>query len=369
MEKILRLLYVEDDAQNRDGLVDVFNEDKIDDYTIFIEGIDSFDTAVEKINVNHYHIVILDLFKGDPKDDGEKIGLEILKLIQGRYFVPVIFYSGNTKDVHDLKSQIVGVVTKGDDGIDGLRSEIVRLVQSNLPFLKDNLHNYIEEELKTYFWDIIHDQRDKFKPENNDFSLGYLMLRKFSQSLSKDKISDILGDSQLKDNKVHPMEFYIYPTDINNEVESGELLEKDGDVYAILTPSCDFVERFSIKDNSSLGRKVGKILLTKTRLLSNSDEFKAYKEKSNKETTSKLEKLIISGKSDRYFFLPGTPFIDNRYIDFQDKIMITYEDLGGYSRLAKLDNPFAEGMIASFIRYYNRIGYPDIDCEYIMRNL
>lgn len=46
--------------------------------------------------------------------------------------------------------------------------------------------------------------------------------------------------------------------------------------------------------------------------------------------------------------------------------MIQYEEIKDFTRLAKLDNPFAEGMIASFIRYYNRIGYPDIDSEYII---
>lgn len=204
------------------------------------------------------------------------------------------------------------------------------MIKFNLPFVKENLHNHIEEELKTYFWDIIHSQRDKFKAEDNDFSLGYLMLRKFGHSLSKNKISQILGDIQLQEHKVHPMEFYIYPTDTSFEVESGELLEKDGNVYVVLTPSCDFVERFNPKTKLSLGRKVGKILLTKTQLLSESDEYIAYKANGNKENSTKLEKLITSGKTDRYFFLPGTPFIENRFIDFQDKSMIDYEELKLY---------------------------------------
>jgi len=49
--------------------------------------------------------------------------------------------------------------------------------------------------------------------------------------------------------------------------------------------------------------------------------------------------------------------------------MVEYGDLKDFIRLAKLDNPFAEGMIASFIRYYNRIGYPDIDSDYVIDRL
>ena len=69
---------------------------------------------------------------------------------------------------------------------------------------------------------------------------------------------------------------------------------------------------------------------------------------------------------DRYFFLPSTPFIDNRVIDFQNKIMVVYDDLKTkYTRLAKLDSPYAQAMSTRFIRYYNRIGFPDLDAAYV----
>lgn len=364
----LKLLYVEDDKENREGLAEVLSGDKIGDYTISIETADSFDNAFDTIINNHYHIIILDLFKGKPDDGGEQIGLKILEQIQAHSFVPVIFYSGNTKNVEELKSQIVGIVTKGDDGIEGLRSEIGRLVKFNLPFVKENLHHYIEHELKAYFWNIIHNERDKFIPEHNDFSLGYLMLRQFGNSLSKERISEILGNNELKKDKVHPMEFYLYPTDINREYECGEILQKDQNIFIVLTPSCDFVERFG-KKGEALGRKVGKILLTKTQLLSDTSEYISYYANKSGDNRIKLSKIITSGKSDRYFFLPKTPFIENRVIDFQNKEMVEYDDLKGFTRLAKLDNPFAEGMIASFIRYYNRIGFPDIDSDYVIDRL
>jgi hypothetical protein len=49
--------------------------------------------------------------------------------------------------------------------------------------------------------------------------------------------------------------------------------------------------------------------------------------------------------------------------------MFDYEELKNFSRVAKLDDPFAQSMVASFIRYYNRIGFPDIDADYIIKNL
>ena len=49
--------------------------------------------------------------------------------------------------------------------------------------------------------------------------------------------------------------------------------------------------------------------------------------------------------------------------------MVDYTDLSTFQRIAKLDLPYAQSMVSSFIRYYNRIGFPDIDSEYIFQNL
>lgn len=368
MSKELKLLYIEDEEVNRNDLVSVLQEEILCDYKIMIEAVDTFDNALEKIESNQYHIIILDIYKGNPNNGGEQAGLEILKQIQEKSFVPVIFYSGNIKSVEDLRSQVVGVVRKGDEGIDGLKLEIERLAKFNLPFIKENIHNYLEKEFKTYFWNIIHEERDKFSPSNNDFSLGYLILRKFGKSLNKDRISDILGDETLKINKVNPMEFYLYPADKTTEYECGEILQKNNDVFVILTPSCDFIERID-KDGKSKGRKTGKVLLAKTILLTSTDEHITYINNKNNNNKNILISLIECRRGDRYFFLPQTPFIENRIIDFQIKEMIDYEDLNNFNRLAKLDSPYAESMISSFIRYYDRIGFPDIDSDLIINKM
>jgi len=49
--------------------------------------------------------------------------------------------------------------------------------------------------------------------------------------------------------------------------------------------------------------------------------------------------------------------------------MVNYEELTTFTRVAKLDDPYAQSMIASFIRFYNRIGFPDIDADYVIQNI
>ena len=115
-------------------------------------------------------------------------------------------------------------------------------------------------------------------------------------------------------------------------------------------------------------RRVGNVLLARTIRLDKTAEYQKYctDKVKHKET---LCRLIESRKGDRYFFLPGTPFIANSIVDFQDKTMVSYEDLNNFERVAKLDSPFAESMTSSFIRYYNRIGYPDIDSEFVLQSI
>lgn len=402
MNKELRILYIEDNADEREGLKEVLSDQKVNGHTMIIDCEPSFDKAIEKSQ--NYHIVILDLYKGDATNGGEELGSEIFKKVRGAFFVPIVFYSGNIASIKDLKSQVVGVASKGGE-IDDLISEIERLSKHNLPFLKESVHKYVEEEFKKYFWDVVQKENDRFVPNADDYSLGYMLLRNFADSLSKENIKKIIGDDTINHEKVHPMEFYIYPIEKTKEFENGEIIRRknSNDIFVILTPSCDFVSGEGRK------RKVEHVLLVKSVSLEQTDEYKKFSsiKKKRQELTDyatqidkleqkggddvAIEKLkkqreklelnitnmkasfsqfLNSGKSDRFFFLPGTPFMSNRVIDFQDKTTADYSSLKtDFERIAKLDSPFAQSMTSSFIRYYNRIGFPDIDTDYVINHL
>lgn len=365
MCKQLRILFVDDDPGIRDELVKLINEEVIEDYTLKCESAEGFEDGIAKIRENNYEIIVLDLCKGEPVSGGDQTGLEVLRDIQKIAFIPVIFYSGLAGSIKELESDIVRIVGKAD-GFDALKSEIERLIKRRLPVLRDAVHQHIESELKSYFWDIVHEKRTLFNSPENDYSLGYLLLRRIADSLSKTKIKAIIGDSSVKQELAHPMEVYIYPV-TDGEFEVGEIVGADNEYYVLLTPSCDYVERF--KNGQSCGRKVKKVLLAKAVPLEEYKEFKDYKNNSSKENKNKLLGIIQNKHSDQFFFLPKTPFIGNCVINFQEKKMVKYEELQNFERIAKLDSPYAEAMTATFIRYYNRVGCPDIDTDYILNAL
>lgn len=369
MDKELRILYVEDSIEEQEDLVEVLSAEQINGHKITIDCESTFEKAVKRSR--DYHIIILDLYRGDATKGGEDIGSKVFESVKGELFIPVIFFSGNITGIADLKSQVVGVARKSGD-LEELKSEIERLTKHNIPFLKENIHQCLENELKKYFWDVIQERNDIFVPDADDYSLGYLLLRNFADSLSKENIKRIVCDETIRDDKVHPMEFYIYPINISQEIENGEILRKKdgGDIFVVLTPSCDFVERFN-KNGESKGRAADKILLVKAKPLNNFSEYKDYMNNNSKKNLNVLLDLIKSSKGDRYYFLPKTPFIDNCVVDFQLSTTVSsYEELkSSFDRIAKLDNPYVQSMVSSFIRYFDRIGTPDIDTDYVIDHL
>lgn len=358
----LNVLFVDDDEKLRTNLVKVFDQESIEGHTLIASQAATFDDGKKLVGENDFDIVILDLYKGEPKKGNEKLGIEVLKEIQSVAFIPIIFYSGLTKDLAGIESEVVGVVNKGEGGIDQLKVEITRIIKSNIALIKRKVNEHIRVALRDYFWKTVHDDKKTIEPIKNDISIGYLLLRRLAHSLSKENIKSLLSDDKIQDGKAHPMEFYIYPTNLSEEYEVGEILLRDKTFYTILTPSCDFIKE------GPRERKVGQVLLAIATPLTETDPFKKYS--GNKEKYKQtLSDLIESRKGDRYFFLPGTPFIDNLVLDFQIKTMVNYDDLKTFQRIAKLDTPFAQSMVASFTRYYNRIGFPDIDSKYILDRL
>ncbi|NDK57686.1 response regulator transcription factor [Pontibacter fetidus] len=359
----LKVLTVEDQDPIRKQILMYFNEMEIGDHTISMEEAEDFDIGIEKIKNNDYDIVILDLCKGVPATENqERPGYDVLQTIQSHSFTPVVFYTGLAHTIKELSSDIVGVVNK-NDGLETLESEITRIIHSNLGLIKKQVYEHIRVTFRDFFWEAVHEESEVFGKVKNDVSIGYLLLRRIANSLSKEEIKKLLKDDKIKTDKAHPMEFYLYPIKREAEFELGDIIKVDDKFYITLTPTCDYVQR------ANGTRKATNVLLASLENLENFSQHTAYISNKSNGNKKSLEKILSNNESDRYFFLPGTPFLESKVVDFQNKTMISYESLSQSKRIARLDTPFAQAMLASFIRYYNRIGFPDLDTEYIIANV
>lgn len=354
----IRVLLVDDDKTICEQIKALLHGETINGHSIHLYYVTDFGKACVELSAQDYDLLVLDLFRGKPEEKNpDRPGEDVLADIKKSCFVPVIFFTGLIRPVEQLKSDIVRVVRKSD-GLEALKAEIESVFNSKLPLIKKELNNYIREGMRAYFWDFVHPQWKTLEQVKDKVSLGYLIVRRLASSLSKEKIITLLGDSKIKKDKVHPMEFYIYPP-VDGEYEAGSILERDGKRFVILTPSCDFVKR---KEK----RLAEYVLMGEVVPLREFDEYKKFKEDTTK--AEALKSLIESRKS-RYYFLPGTPFLEHTVIDYQRTNMVPFANLDSFHILAKLDDPYAQAMTAQFIRYYSRIGFPDIDSDFIINEL
>lgn len=334
---------------------------------IEVEICETFDDAYPALERKHIDLIVLDL-KDDQKDldSTDKLaGQYVFDEIKQKIFVPVIFYSGLAHKVKNLENPFVKVLTRG--GADQIRTAIQDIFSTQIP----QLLRHLEEEMRSYMWDTLLNHNHVLQGANQE-EAAFLLARRLANVLESSSVRRFLSGSAPSGGidlaGIHPVEMYVYPP-VEPDLLAGDIIkcgeEANAEYWAILTPSCDLVG----------GRaKAEQVLLAKCLPLENFSTVVDFKKEPNK-YLKELESLIgnRSGKGRqefRYHFLPGTSFFSGFLVDFQNLIQLPFEDDGEIlknSRVCSLDSPFAEAFSAQFIRYYSRLGTPDLDVDKVIR--
>lgn len=363
----INVLMIDDDPKNTDFINKLLNGTKIKNYTIILKTCNDFDAGQTMLADADFDILILDIFKGKANEENHaRDGEKILAGIRKTTFLPVIFFSGLTKYVEELKSDIIRVVTKTAGGNDELLKEIEFLLDSGIPLIRKRLNDHVKECMREYLWEFVQEEWKSLSTIKDEFSIGYLLARRIAKSFSKSNVQTILGDHKISKEKIYPMEFYIYP--IHDEsIEAGDVLRKEGVYYVVVTPSCDIAQEKTTFLHLAKcipfeeSREYQEFSAEKKRTPQNANKFTSAKDK--------LSQLIRSGRRDCHFFIPKTSFIENLVVDFEQLTTINLKDANTFERIAKLDAPFAQSMIIKFIRHFNRIGTEDLDADYIINKI
>ena len=91
-----------------------------------------------------------------------------------------------------------------------------------------------------------------------------------------------------------------------------------------------------------------------------------------KNTVKSIEGVINDnrgGQKDRFKFLPGTFFLPDLVVDFQQLRSVQFHDLNRKNVIATLDSPFSEAVLARFSRYFGRLGTPNLDKDVVLNRL
>ena len=329
-----------------------------------VDTLTDFDQALLLLESRRFDLLILDIRVGS-WDRGEypeeEAGVQTLRAIKQKLFVPVVFYTGLPEHARGAEAPLVRVVSKTAGGLSSLL-EAVRAIFSTENVQRDYMWTFVAEN-----WDTLNDATDRV-------SLAYILARRLATSLSAPGIRKLIEElggqtaAPVAEGKVHPAQYYVIPPvkstpPLAGDLFKGEIQDQDG-YWVLLTPSCDLE-----------WNKAERVLLAWCSLLTEEEEYIEWRENPSNNKKGKLEALLSNNRkrkdhpADRYHYLPGALTLPGLIVDFQRLVTLPCGGLDELERLASIDSPFAESLLARFTRYFGRLGTPDLDVDHMFSRL
>lgn len=422
------ILVVDDDLVIAAQTADILKSKPVSesDDTAEVETETSFDRALTRLRDRHYDLLVLDVRDQsragedatDPDGTGTDatpadVGLDVFEEVRRRRFVPIIFYTAVPSLVMDRHNPpFVAVVSKNaPDETEDLRRSVRAVFDSTLPSIHQALLDHVEEIVRQFMAEFVEQHWSDLTDPSRKGDLAHLLLRRLALSLGTggEVLAQRLADDPLvlTPEHVHPMRYYVVPpvgpscttgdlivgprvqvaaggsalaehsqtADQPAAAPVGEAPASDQSWYVVLTPACDLVARPTAKAEF--------VILAECVRLDDSEEYRRWRElrpsegtepsseakRAEKRLTLLLENNPEKRQKDRTVYLPAAWRVPDLLVDFQRIVHVGFEDLSRYERVATLDSPYAESLVATLSRYQGRVGTPDLDVSVPLNRL
>lgn len=370
-----KVLSVDDDPEMCEGIERILSG-RMGENTFEFSVATTFDEGMALIGSNRFDLIFLDVHEDsndpDPSDhpnQSDQRGEQLLDVLKSSRFVPVVFYTGFPAKVDHLQSHMVKVVDKGAPP-EELRTAVTAILTTGLP----HLAQYIEEQSRAYIWDNLEEVLKQVANDNVTSDIALLTARNLAKSLSQRSVKELLGNDI---NLISPLEMYLFPPD-QDGCNPGDIYRRreDGTLWMVLTPACDFEQG-----------KAENVLLARVIPLTEHELYKTWQEKArefyaleeekqtkkNRQALSNasgaVKNLVKNNKGNRFRFLPGTFFLQDCIVDFQELLNLPRSSADQYEVVCSLDNPYREEVLQLFSSYYGRIGTPDYEFDSIWEKI
>jgi CheY-like chemotaxis protein len=377
-----RILLVEDDEEIARLTVDSIQRRAVSTAGEHarVDHVARFEDALTRIENRRYDAIILDIRDQDEAETEAVLGadnsvgdeslpadkgLSLYSEIRKRRFLPIVFYSALANLAADQHQPPFVTVVSKLSGSAVLRQSIIEVFDSGLPSLNRDIGHHVNAVFRDFMIKFVEKRWSALSGPEHRSDLAYLMVRRLARSLDSTFIPNMAGaEVALEATAVHPTRLYIMPP--LEERRTGDLVcDGNGNWFFLLTPTCDLVLRNGEP-------KAENVLLAECQLLSETDEYQAWHKSGQEEITKRLEKVINNnrqGQQDRLYFLPAAWGMPDLIIDLQRLRSIEFNELIALKHVATVDDPYAQSIIAQFIRYAGRIGTPDLDVSSVKERL
>jgi CheY-like chemotaxis protein len=345
-----------------------------------VDRVTNFDQALSEIENHRYDLIILDIrdqgiaeqeYPSDQADSGDEAttadkGLELYSEIRHRRFLPIVFYSAVAHLAAHLDDPpFVTVVSKLADVDNLLRQRIATIFDSGLPLLNRALTVHVDDVLRDFMIDFVEKHWSDLSGYERRGDLAYLMVRQLARALDSTFVAELAEAVAAPSNAtVHPTRFYVVPP--LHDPRTGDLVRNNaGEWFIVITPTCDLVAH-------SGRRRAEYVIVAPCVLLTDTEEYLNWVSDQTSAATKKLDLLITNrrqGQLDRYYFLPSAWGVPDLVVDLQRLTNFSYADFDSFTRVATLDDPYAQAVLAQLGRYGGRVGTPDLDASAVKQRL
>ena len=376
------VVLVEDNATTRESIKDYFDGKLFDNRPLVFQEIADWQDAFWLIQERKVDLVILDIYRGEARIGGERVGERVLAQIEKTGFTSVILFTNLPEGLDAATNAFVRLVPKLD-GLAGLERAVTAVFATKIPQMHRAIVDQLDKTLCSYMWGFVVKQWDGLKDIADKPEFLRLLIQRLAISLVREGIDSAVaqafgqqGSTSTAGDKIHPAEMYIKPP-IGPDPLLGDVRVRkkttnggtEKEYLVVVWPSCDMV--------SANGRtpKTDTILCVRTTLFTNSKEVVALHDGNTKTNQTNTKKLIANnrdskfGTTDRFHFLPEVCDLPALVVDFQAVEAISLSDARSLECAASLASPFAEHLASRFLRYIGRLGTPDVDSDLIVNQL
>ncbi|OIQ99429.1 hypothetical protein GALL_185260 [mine drainage metagenome] len=357
--EVCEILIVEDDKGTRDSWdrdIRDFNRNPSSPFKFRSTFAASKREALQTLSRTRLNCAVIDLRLPDGDDEtgaAQPLGNDVLQILLEEVGIPTVVYSGYDGEASSavLASNIRVHSKRGGEAekiLQGFSD------QAGLMAAMEATRNRIEKETARLF----------------NQSIWRRWETRWSKELDKKMIAGVIARqtaSHIADSLAqppvihHPDEFYIVPALYADRLDTGDILDLDGQVHVVLTPRCNMAN----KPPSHLMLAVCNPMLVwgqwKEQLLGESSKKKERAEK-------ELRSHATQGHEIATHFLPPLDDKGPWLVDFQEVRTINSEEIPTLipKRFASVAPHFVPNLVQRYSSYLGRIGQPDISAEILL---
>lgn len=360
MAETVRILVVEDDADQLEAYADAAREQSTPQRTIELTTRISAQQAKIELLSTDFDGAIVDL-NLSPGNPGDASGNEVLLEITEKHRFPVLVVSGNPQNLDGQIQQSGFLKTFGRETPNQqIFDFLMNIYATGITKILGG-RGLIERYLGEIFWKHIAHDFGSWNAGNRDSEKTLLRY-------TVAHLSEYLDLPSGADNKYyHEAEFYIVPP-IRKHIATGDIVHKEGNRFIVVSPACDVAVRDENAGRPVINAEsivlapifdVTRDVFISKGILREDDSADVRK--------NKLDE-IIKGKREKYVLLPEYGYILAGVADLQNPVVWTLDDFLAANRIATVAGAFLKDIQSRFAAYYGRQGQPDLDKVALLRN-